>query len=213
MLPPPRAERIIRCLLGLVLLGVGLALMVAADLGLAPWEVLHQGLSERIGLPIGTTGILVGLVVLLAWFPLHERPGVGTVLNVIVIGVTIDLTLLWLDTPGWLGWQLAFLVVGTYLWGPGSSLYIGAGIGPGPRDGLMTGLARRGLPVGRVRLGIEATVLLAGWLLGGTVGVGTVLFTLGIGPIIAWWLPKLALDQPPAPRAPGPFRRRANLAR
>ena len=207
MLPQPRVARVVRCFLGLVVLGFGLALMVAADLGLAPWDVLHQGLSERIGLPIGTTGILVGVVVLLAWIPLREPPGIGTILNVVVIGATIDLTLLWLDTPGWIGWQLALLAGGIYLWGPGSSLYIGAGLGPGPRDGLMTGLARRGLPVGRVRLGIELTVLVLGWLLGGTVGVGTVLFTLGIGPIIAWWLPRLALRETPAPRT------RANLAR
>jgi uncharacterized membrane protein YczE len=209
VLPAPRAERVLRCLAGLVVLGFGLALMVAADLGLAPWEVLHQGLSERIGIPIGTTGILVGVLVLLAWIPLRERPGLGTVLNVVVIGVTIDVTLLWLDTPDWVGWKVLLLAVGTWLWGPGSSLYIGAGIGPGPRDGLMTGLARRGLPVGRVRLGIELTVLLAGWLLGGTVGIGTVLFTMGIGPIIAWWLPRLALE-PPDPEPP---RARANLAR
>ena len=207
MLPQPRLARVVRCFLGLVVLGFGLALMVAADLGLAPWDVLHQGLSERIGLPIGTTGILVGVVVLLAWIPLREPPGIGTVLNVVVIGATIDLTLLWLDTPGWIGWQLALLGVGIYLWGPGSSLYIGAGLGPGPRDGLMTGLARRGLPVGPVRLGIELTVLVLGWLLGGTVGVGTVLFTVGIGPIIAWWLPRLALQERPVPPT------RANLAR
>ena len=210
MLPPPRAERVLRCLLGLVVLGFGLALMVAADLGLAPWDVLHQGLSERIGVPIGTTGIFVGMLVLLAWIPLRERVGLGTVLNVVVIGATIDLTLLWLDTPEWVGWKLAFLVAGTYLWGPGSSLYIGAGIGSGPRDGLMTALARRGLPVGRVRFGLELCVLTAGWLLGGTVGIGTVLFTMGIGPIIAWWLPKLALVVPEPPEPP---RSRANLAR
>ena len=197
MLPPPRVARVVRCFLGLVVLGFGLALMVAADLGLAPWDVLHQGLSEKVGLPIGTTGILVGVVVLLAWIPLREPPGIGTLLNVVVIGATIDVTLLWLDTPGWIGWQLALLAVGIYLWGPGSSLYIGAGLGPGPRDGLMTGLARRGLPVGPVRLGIELTVLVLGWLLGGTVGIGTVLYAVAIGPIVHVLLPRLTVAPTP----------------
>lgn len=207
MLPHPRVARIVRCLVGLVMLGVGLGLTVAADLGLSPWDVLHQGLSDRLGITIGTASIGVGVVVLLGWIPLRERPGVGTVLNVFVIGATMDLTLLVLDTPDALWQRVVLLAGGVWLWGPGSGLYIGVGLGPGPRDGLMTGLARRGLRVGPVRVGIELSALTIGWLLGGTVGVGTVAFAVGVGPNVAWWLPRLELPRP----APPPLR--ANLQR
>lgn len=173
------------------MLGFGLALMVAADLGLAPWEVLHQGISDRIGVPIGTVGICVGVLVLLAWIPLGERPGIGTVLNVVVIGTTIDLTLLWLETPSSMVHRAVYLAVGLFLWGPGSGFYIGARLGPGPRDGLMTGLAARHGRVGTIRFVIEATVLVAGILLGGTAGVGTLIFVIVIGPLMTFWLPRL----------------------
>ncbi len=186
-------RRLPRLLCGLVLCGWGIAAMVAADLGLGPWDVLHQGLSRLTGIPIGTVGILVGLVVLGLWFPLHERPGVGTVINVVVIGVVIDLTLLVLATPGelWVRWLM--MLSGPVLFAVGSGFYIGAGLGPGPRDGVMTGLARRGVPVGVARAGIEVSVLVAGWLLGGTVGAGTVAFALGIGPLVHLFLPRLSL--------------------
>jgi uncharacterized membrane protein YczE len=180
-----------RLLVGLVLCGLGIASMVAADLGLGPWDVLHQGLSRLSGIPIGMVGILVGLVVLGLWAPLRERPGLGTVLNVIVIGVVIDLALLVLDTPDGVSARWAMMLAGPVLFAIGSGFYIGAGLGPGPRDGVMTGLARRGVPVGVARTLLEITVLVGGWLLGGTVGAGTLAFALGIGPLVHVLLPRL----------------------
>lgn len=192
-------RRLPRLLLGLVLCGLGIASMVAADLGLGPWDVLHQGLSRLSGIPIGTVGILVGMVVLGSWFPLHERPGLGTVLNVVVIGVVIDVTLLVLETPGPLWLRTLMMLAGPLLFAIGSGFYIGAGLGPGPRDGVMTGLARRGLPVGTARACIELTVLAGGWLLGGTVGAGTLVFAFGIGPLVHLLLPRLSLADAVAP--------------
>lgn len=192
--PAELRRRLPRLLLGLVLCGLGIASMVAGDLGLGPWDVLHQGVSQRTGVPIGAVNILVGLVVLGAWLPLRERPGLGTVLNVVVIGVVIDLTLLVLHTPDSLALRTAMTLAGPLLFGVGSGFYIGAGLGPGPRDGLMTGLARRGgWQVGGVRAALEISVLVAGWLLGGTVGLGTIAFALGIGPVVQVSLRRLAV--------------------
>ena len=152
-----------RLVAGLVLCGLGIAFMVAADLGLAPWSVLDQGISHRTGIPSGTVSIIVGALVLLAWLPLRERPGLGTVLNVVLIGATIDLALLVLDTPGSAGARPTYLAAGGALWGPGSGLYIGAHRGPGARDGTLTGpgAGRRG-PTRRVRTAVELTALPAG---------------------------------------------------
>lgn len=195
--PPPvpgTPRRLPRLLVGLVLFGVGIALMVRSDLGLSPWDVLHQGVAGRTTLTIGTVSVLTSFVVLVLWIPLHERPGIGTLLNALVIGPVVDLTL-WLVPPiDPLAARVALLLAGPVLVAVGSGYYIGAGLGPGPRDGLMTGLARRGLPVGPVRGGIELAVLVLGWILGGTVGVGTVVFTLGIGPLVHLVLPLLAID-------------------
>lgn len=200
---PPRhelARRLPPLVLGLVLCGFGIALTVNAQLGLGPWDVLHQGLSGLTGIPIGTVNILVGAVVLLSWMWIRERPGIGTIANVLVIGATIDLTLLWLPEPESMPVRIVFVVVGVFLFGPGSGLYIGAGLGPGPRDGLMTGIARRGPSVRLVRTGIELTALALGVLLGGTVGLGTILFALTIGPNVQFFLPRLAVDRPtPSP--------------
>lgn len=196
-------RRVPRLVLGLALFGFGIALMVLADLGLSPWEVLHQGISRTTGVPIGTVGIITGLLVLLLWIPLRERLGIGTVLNVLLIGIVIDLTL-WLapiePTTAWHQWVL--LVVGMLLIAVASGLYIGVGLGPGPRDGLMTGIGKRGVPVGVARGAIELTVLGLGFLLGGTVGIGTVLFAFGIGPLVGWMLPVLTIS-PVQGRHPG----------
>lgn len=192
--PRELRRRLPQLLLGLVLCGLGIASMVAGDLGLGPWDVLHQGISQHTGIPIGTVNIIVGLGVLAAWLPLRERPGLGTVLNVLVIGTVIDLTLLVLSTPDSLALRGAMMLAGPLLFGVGSGFYIGAGLGPGPRDGLMTGIARRrGWPVGAVRVGLELSVLTAGWLLGGTAGLGTVVFALGIGPVVQVSLRHLAI--------------------
>lgn len=177
--------RLVRLLAGLWLFGTGDAILLAADLGTAPWTVLAQGVAERTPLSIGVATQVIGAVVLFGWLPLRERPGLGTVLNVLVIGFSIDVMLAVLPSPGGLVAQVAMVLVGTVLVGVASGLYLSAGLGPGPRDGWMTGLHRRlGQPVWRVRLAIEATVLAAGWLLGGTVGIGTLLHALLIGPAV-----------------------------
>jgi len=199
MLPfPSRSElvrRVPRLILGLVLFGLGISMMVTANLGLSPWEVFHQGISRRTGIPLGTVGIMTGILVLLLWFPLRERPGIGTITNVFLIGIVIDLTLLVFPETVetlWLRWIL--MIGGTVVIALGSGLYIGVGLGPGPRDGLMTGIARRGIPIGVARIGIEVTVLAAGWILGGTVGIGTVVFAFGVGPLVAVFLRRLSLE-------------------
>jgi uncharacterized membrane protein YczE len=181
-----------------VLFGFGLALMVIADLGLAPWDVLHQGISDRTGIPIGTVVIIVGVLLLVAWIPLKEKIGIGTIANAIVIGVVLDLSLLVLPErlTAW-PQQWAALLVGVVLVGIGSGYYIGAGLGPGPRDGLMTGLARMGYPIFAVRAVIEIGALVVGWLLGGTVGVGTVIFALAMGPLVHFFMEKLSLHPQP----------------
>ncbi len=196
----PRAadlpRRLRRLLTGLATMGVGIALMAHADLGLGPWDVLHQGIAERTGLTLGLLNILVGAAVLALWVPLRQRPGLGTVLNVLVIGAVVDLTLALLPDLGPLPVRAVAMVAGVVLMGVGSGLYIGAGLGPGPRDGLMTGVAERGHTVRSVRTALELTVLALGWLLGGTVGVGTVVQAVAIGPLVQACLGWLSLPAP-----------------
>ena len=158
---------------GLLVYGLSSSLLVLAGLGLDPWDVFHQGLSRTIGLAIGTWAIIVGVAVLLLWIPLRQKPGIGTVSNVVLVGGTMDVVLGHVGTPHALGWRIACLAAGVLLNGAATGAYIGAGLGPGPRDGLMTGLAARGHSVRIVRTGLELTVLVTGWLLGGTVGIGT----------------------------------------
>ncbi|MGH8776339.1 MAG: YczE/YyaS/YitT family protein [Jiangellaceae bacterium] len=194
-------RRLIQLYAGLVLYGVSIALMVRAGLGLDPWDVLHQGMAERVPLSFGAVTIVVGALVLLAWIPLRQRPGIGTVSNVIVIGLAVDGTLAILPTPEPLALQAVFMLAAVGLNGVATAAYIGARLGPGPRDGLMTGLVRvTGRSVRLVRTSIEVTVLALGWLLGGTVGVGTVVYALAIGPLVHVLLPMLAVPERPHER-------------
>lgn len=180
---------------GLALFGASLALLVRSELGLAPWDAFHQGLSVATGLTIGTCTILAGVAVLLLWIPLRQRPGIGTVANVLLIGLALDAFLQAIPETSDLAVRWSYLVGGIVLNGVATGAYIGAGLGPGPRDGLMVGLAREGRSIRVVRTAIELTVLAIGWLLGGTVGIGTVLFAVTIGPIVHRTLP--ALDRGP----------------
>lgn len=184
------ARRLPQLLAGLALYGTSMAMQVRATLGLNPWDVLHEGLAGRTPLSFGLVTALTGVVVLLLWVPLRQRPGLGTVANVLVIAVSVDVALALLPAPGALPARIGLMVAGIVLNGVATAAYVGARLGPGPRDGLMTGLAARtGRSVRVVRTAIEVVVLAAGWLLGGTVGVGTVLYALAIGPLTQAFLP------------------------
>jgi uncharacterized membrane protein YczE len=164
--------------------------MIRSSLGLDPWDVLHEALSERTGLTFGTITAIVGALVLLCWIPLRQRPGVGTVANILVIAVAVDATLAVVGTPSPLVLRILFLVSAVVLNALAAAIYIGARLGPGPRDGLMTGFtARTGLSIRLVRTALELTVLAVGWLLGGTVGIGTVVYALSMGPLTQAFLP------------------------
>jgi uncharacterized membrane protein YczE len=201
---------------GLLLYGVSMALMIRSSLGLDPWDVFHQGLAQLTGASFGIITIAVGALVLLLWIPLRQRPGIGTISNVVVIGLAVDATLALLPAVQPWPLRIGFLVGGIVLNGVATGLYIGARLGPGPRDGLMTGYValhpRHSVRV--VRTVIEVTVLATGWLLGGTVGVGTVLYALSIGPLVHLFIPMFTVpagdeqpaggEQPAGPEKPGP---------
>jgi uncharacterized membrane protein YczE len=172
-------------LVGLAGYGLSMAMMVRAGLGLDPWDVFHQGLTVHTGMTIGVASAVIGVAVLLAWIPLRNRPGIGTIANVLVIAITVDVGMLLMEQPTSMPVRVAMMVGAVVLNAFSTVLYVGAGLGPGPRDGLMTGLVvRTGLSVRLIRTSIEASVLTLGWLLGGTVGVGTVLYAFGIGPLV-----------------------------
>ncbi len=187
-------HRFARLILGLFMFGFGTALMLQAQLGTDPWTVFAEGLSLVSGLTIGVVTILVGLGVLLLWIPLRQRPGVGTIANALLIGPFLELGLFLIDTPPTLPLRIIFFSTGLLMIAIGSGWYIGTGLGPGPRDGLMTGIHRKfGWPIWMVRTGIEVTVVVSGWLLGGTVGWGTVVFAIAIGPLVQPALRALAM--------------------
>jgi uncharacterized membrane protein YczE len=186
-------KRLVRLHGGLVLYGVSIALMVRAGLGLDSWDVLHQGLARRTGLPMGWVINGVGVLVLLAWLPLRQRPGYGTIANVVIVGLVADAGLDVMPSVSAFAIRAPLLVAAILVNALATGLYVGARLGPGPRDGLMTGLAARGHSIRVVRTGIEASVLALGWLLGGTVGIGTILYAVSIGPLVHYLLPKLTV--------------------
>jgi uncharacterized membrane protein YczE len=172
-------------LVGLIIFGQGIALMARAGIGLGPWEAFHQGISFHTGVPMGTISILLGLPILLLWWPLGERPGLGTLLNVVLIGTSINIGNAYLPAPSAPAVQLIQMLAGVLVIGVGSGLYLSADLGPGPRDGLMVGLHHRfGWSIRRARTTIEVAVLVVAFALGGTIGIGTVVFAFGIGPVV-----------------------------
>ncbi|WP_435742598.1 YczE/YyaS/YitT family protein [Nocardioides sp. SYSU DS0663] len=192
-------RRLPQLYVGLVLYGVSLGLMVRSDLGLAPWDVLHSGLVGYLPITLGQAVVVMSFVVLLLWIPLREQPGLGTISNALVVGLAADGTLALLDRPDALVLRVALVLGGIALCGFASAMYIGSQLGRGPRDGLMTGLARRtGRSLRSVRTGIEVSVVVLGLLLGGVLGVGTVLYALAIGPLTQRWLPRWTVDVTPA---------------
>ncbi|OFE16057.1 hypothetical protein BA895_20830 [Humibacillus sp. DSM 29435] len=187
-------RRLTQLMVGLTLYGLSMAMMIRGALGLDPWDVFHSGLASRVPLTFGQVTIVVGALVLLLWWPLRQWPGFGTIANVVVIGVAADVGLGLLTTPDTIWARGLLLAFGIVLNGLAGGLYIGSQLGPGPRDGLMTGFARRtGLSIRVVRTTIEVVVLVVGWVLGGPVGVGTVLYAVSIGPLVQFFLPRLTV--------------------
>lgn len=180
-------------MLGLAFFGLGISMFLTAKLGVAPWDVLHQGISRKTGIPIGIMIEITGVCILLLWIPLKEKMGLGTLLNAIEIGLVVLLIGDHLPHTSLLVLRVAYVLGALLVIGLGSGLYIGAGLGSGPRDGLMLGLSKRGISVRLARTGIETVVLIAGLLLGGSFGFGTLAFTFGIGPVVQFFLPRLRL--------------------
>ncbi|WP_040494743.1 membrane protein YczE [Ilumatobacter nonamiensis] len=202
-------ERIVRCMVGLILFGVGITLLIASDLGAAPWDVFHTGVSELTGISTGNVIIIVGVLLLLLWIPLREQPGLGTILNAFVIGIVVDITLPLVDGVDFVVVRVVMILGGVVIVAIGSGFYIGAGLGPGPRDGLMTGLARQSIAghsisIRAARTGVEVIVLLIGIALGGAMGIGTVVFALAIGPLAQIFIPPLSMSDPVETTAPVP---------
>jgi uncharacterized membrane protein YczE len=201
-------RRVPQLFLGLVLYGVSTAFMVESNLGLTSWDVFHQGVSKATGISLGTVVILAGIPILLLWIPLRQRPGPGTIANLVVVGVALDGTLALLAPGGSPAMRITYLVTGILLNGVATGLYLGSRFGPGPRDGLMTGVVGRfpRLSTRLVRTGIELTVLGIGVLLGGTVGLGTIAYALAIGPLVQLFIPVFAVRAAEPPLVPEPAR-------
>lgn len=191
--PTELRRRLPRLIAGILSLGLGIAMTLEAKLGVSPYDVLHQGLARVTGLSFGVVVVGFGLLVLLLWIPLGQRLGIGTIINTLTVGFTVDVFLRGVPSPEALAVRWAYLLAGIVTIALGIGLYIGSGLGPGPRDGLMTGIAAKGYPLWIVRTLLELTALAAGWALGGDVGVGTVIFALGIGPLGHFFLARLHL--------------------
>jgi len=193
------ANRLTRCIGGLAMFGVGIALILQAELGAAPWDMLHKGISAKTGLSVGLVIEGIGFLLLLLWIPLHQRIGVGTILNALEIGIVVDLVSPHLPHIDRLVPRIAMLLVGVMLIALGSGFYIGAGLGTGPRDGIMVGLSERGISVRLARTVVEFTVGVTGFALGVRPGIGTLIFMFGIGPLVQVFLPRMSL--PPRKKA------------
>lgn len=190
-------RRLLQVFIGLTAYGVAMALLVRSGLGMLPWDVFHYGVSMHVPLSLGTVVILVSLVVLLLWIPLRQMPGLGTVANAVWIGIALDVALPLLPEPHGLVWQVGYMLLGIVGNAFATALYIGAQLGPGPRDGLMTGLASvTGASLRLVRTGLEVVVVVLGWFLGGMFGIGTILYAVAVGPLVQWMLPWSIVELP-----------------
>ena len=199
------ARRLFQLYAGLVLYGASASLIILSGLGNDPWDVLHQGLSRQTGIGTGLWVCIAGALVMLLWIPLRQRPGLGTLSNVVVIGLVVELCLALIEPAHEPASRWTLLISGVLLNGMATGLYIGARFGPGPRDGLMTGLAARGLSLRAVRTAIELAVLVCGIALGGTAGIGTVIYALAIGPLAHVFVPAFTVAPAPAPAVAGPL--------
>ena len=187
-------RRLVRCLVGLALFATGISLQMNANIGAPPWDVFHQGVAKQTEISIGRIIVMTGFALLLLWIPLKQKPGLGTILNALEIGLVADIALEIIPEPNNIFIRIIMVVVGILTVAIGTGLYIGSALGPGPRDGLMTGLARRGIPIRIGRTTIEITVLIIGMILGGQVGIATFAFAFGVGPLVHFFLPRLAVS-------------------
>ena len=187
-------RRLVRCLIGLAIFAVGISLQMNANIGAPPWDVFHQGVAKQTDISIGKIIVITGFSLLLLWIPLRQKPGLGTILNALEIGLIADVALGIIPEPNNILIRVAMVVVGIITVAIGTGLYIGSALGPGPRDGLMTGLAKRGIPIRVGRTAVEVTVLIIGYALGGQVGVATFAFAFGVGPLVQFFLPRLAVS-------------------
>ncbi len=187
-------QRLARCTFGLALFAVGISLQMNANIGAPPWDVFHQGVSKQTEISIGKVIVMTGFILLLLWIPLKQKPGLGTILNALEIGLVADLALAVIPEPNNIFIRVVMAALGIVIVAVGTGFYIGSALGPGPRDGLMTGLAKRGIPIRIGRTAIEVTVLIVGLVLGGQVGVATFAFAFGVGPLVHFFLPRLAIS-------------------